>query len=93
MDLVRRLKTLTKKCLVKFLFRRYNCYIYGMEQAVILKKELRSKVSGVVVPKNTVVIYSSSMRAVKINGKSNKSDLWIGVREKDIKIIGWKTIK
>jgi hypothetical protein len=33
------------------------------------------------------------MRAVKINGKSNKSDLWIGVREKDIKIIGWKTIK
>ena len=64
-----------------------------MEQAAILKKELRSKVSGVVVPKDTVVIYSSSMRAVKINGKSNKSDLWIGVREKDIKIICWKTIK
>jgi len=64
-----------------------------MEQAAILKKELRSKVSGVIVPKDTVVIYSSSMRAVKINGKSNKSDLWIGVREKDIKIIGWKTIK
>ena len=64
-----------------------------MEQAVILKKELRSKVSGVVVPKDTVVIYSSSMRAVKINLKSNMSDLWIGVKEKDISIIGWKTIK
>lgn len=64
-----------------------------MEQAVILKKELRSKVSGVVVLKDTVVIYSSSMRAIKINVKSNTSDLWIGVREKDIKIIGWRTIK
>jgi hypothetical protein len=33
------------------------------------------------------------MGAVKVNSKSNKSDLWIGVREKDIEIIGWKTIK
>jgi hypothetical protein len=90
---VRRRETLTKKCLDKFLSRKYNCYIYGMEQAAILKKDLRSKVSGVVVPKDTVVIYSSSMRAVKINVKSNTSDLWIGVRERDIKIIGWKTIK
>ena len=64
-----------------------------MEQAAILKKELRSKVSGVVIPKDTVVIYSSSMRAVKINLKSNMSDLWIGVKEKDIKIIDWKPIK
>jgi len=64
-----------------------------MEQAAILKKELRSKVSGVVVPKDTIVIYSSSMRAVKVNSKSNRSDLWIGVREKDIEIIGWQTIK
>lgn len=64
-----------------------------MEQAAILKKELRSKVSGVVVPKDSVVIYCDKMGAVKINSKSNKSDLWIGVREKDIEIIGWKTIK
>jgi hypothetical protein len=64
-----------------------------MEQAAILKKELRSKVSGVVVPKDTIVIYSSSMRAVKVNSKSNRSDLWIGVKERDIEIIGWKTIK
>ena len=64
-----------------------------MEQAAILKKELRSKVSGVVVPKDTIVIYSDTMRAVKINSKSNRSDLWIGVGEKDIEIIGWKKIK
>lgn len=64
-----------------------------MEQAAILKKELRSKISGVVVKKDTVVIYSNVMRAIKINVKSNTSDLWIGVREKDIQIIGWKTIK
>lgn len=64
-----------------------------MEQAVILKKDLVSKVSGVRVTKGTMVIYSSSMKAVKINTKSNMSDLWIGVREKDIEIIGWKTIK
>jgi len=64
-----------------------------MEQAAILKKELRSKVSGVVIDKDTVVIYCDKMRAVKVNSKSNRSDLWIGVREKDIKIIGWKTIK
>ena len=64
-----------------------------MEQAVILKKELRYKVGSVVIPKNTIVIYSDTMRAVKINSKSNRSDLWIGVREKDIEIIGWKKIK
>ena len=64
-----------------------------MEQAVILKKELRSKVSGVVIAKDTIVIYCDKMRAVKVGSKSNKSDLWVGVREKDIEIIGWKTIK
>ena len=64
-----------------------------MEQAVILKKDLVSKVSGVRVSKGTMVIYSSSMRAIKLTVKSNTSDLWIGVRERDIEIIGWKTIK
>ena len=64
-----------------------------MEQAAILKKDLRSSISGVIILKGTFVIYSSSMRAVKVNSKSNRSDLWIGVREKDIEIIGWKTIK
>jgi hypothetical protein len=64
-----------------------------MEQAAIVKKELHSKVSGVVVPKDTIVIYSSFMRAVKVNSKSNRSDLWIGVKERDIEIIGWKTIR
>jgi len=33
------------------------------------------------------------MNAVKTGYKSNKSDLWIGVREKDIEIIGWQKIK
>lgn len=64
-----------------------------MEKAAILKKELVSRVSGVRVPKGTMVIYSDSMGAVKINSKSNKSDLWIGVREKDIKIVNWLRIK
>jgi len=64
-----------------------------MEQAVILKKELRSKVSGVVIAKDTIVIYCDKMRAVKAGSKSNRSDLWVGVREKDIEIIGWKKIK
>ena len=82
-----------KKCLDKFLFLENNYYVYDMEQAVILKKDLFSQVGKVNVPKGTMVIYSSSMRAVKLTLKSNRSDLWIGVREKDIKIIGWKTIK
>ena len=64
-----------------------------MEQAVILKKEIRCPIGGVTVPKGTTVIYSSSMKAVYINTKSNMSNLWIAVSEKDIKIIGWKTIK
>ncbi len=64
-----------------------------MEQAVILKKDLRSSIRGVIILKGTFVIYSSSMKAVKVNTKSNRSDLWIGVREKDIKIIDWKPIK
>jgi hypothetical protein len=79
--------------LSKFLFLNYSSYVYDMEQAAILKKELRSKVSGVVIDKDTVVIYCDKMRAVKIGSKSNKSDLCVGVREKDIEIIGWKTIK
>lgn len=64
-----------------------------MEQAAILKKEIHSRVSGVTVGKDTVVIYCDKMKAVKTNTKNNKSDLWIGVREKDIEIIGWKRIK
>jgi hypothetical protein len=64
-----------------------------MEQAAILKKDLVSKIGKVTVSKGAVKIYSSSMRAIKLTVKSNRSDLWIGVREKDIKIIGWKTIK
>jgi hypothetical protein len=79
--------------LSKFLLLNKSSYIYDMEQAAILKKELRSKVSGVVVPKDSVVIYCDNMRAVKVGSKSNKSDLWLGVRERDIEIIGWKTIK
>lgn len=86
-------KSLKKKCLAKFLFPVYNYYVYDMEQAVILKKEIRCLIGGVTVPKGTTVIYSSSMKAVNINTKSNMSNLWIAVREKDIKIIGWKTIK
>jgi hypothetical protein len=64
-----------------------------MEQAVILKKELRSKVCGVVIAKNTIVIYCDKMRAVKAGSKSNRPDIWVGVREKDIEIIGWEKIK
>ena len=64
-----------------------------MEQAVILKKELRYKVGSVVIPKNTIVIYCDRMGAVKVGSKSNKSDIWFGVSEKDIEIIGWKKIK
>ena len=63
-----------------------------MEQAAILKKDLRSSISGVIILKGTFVIYSSSMKAIKVNTKSNRSDR-IGVREKDIKIIDWKPIK
>ena len=64
-----------------------------MEQAVILKKEIHCLIGGVTVPKGTTVIYSSSMKAVNINTKSNMPNLWIAVKERDIKIIGWKTIK
>jgi hypothetical protein len=64
-----------------------------MEQAVILKKELRSRVSGVVIAKDTVVIYCDKTRAVKVASKRNKSDIWFGVSERDIEIIGWKKIK
>jgi hypothetical protein len=79
--------------LSKFLFRKNNSYVYDMEQAVVLKKELRSRVSGVVIAKDTIVIYCDKMRAVKSGSKSNKSDLWIGVSQKDIEIIGWQKIK
>jgi len=64
-----------------------------MEQAVILKKEISSLIGGVTILKGTTVIYSSYMKAVKVNSKINRSDLWIRVKERDIKIIGWKTIK
>jgi hypothetical protein len=64
-----------------------------MEQAAILKKELRSRVSGMTIAKDTIVIYCDKMKAVKAGYKSNKSDLWIGVREKDIEIIGWQKVK
>jgi len=64
-----------------------------MEQAAILKKELRSRVSGMTIAKDTIVIYCDRMKAIKSGSKSNKSDLWIGVREKDIEIIGWQKIK
>jgi hypothetical protein len=33
------------------------------------------------------------MKAIKAGSKSNKSDLWIGVKPKDIEIIGWQKIK
>ena len=56
-----------------------------MEQAVILKKEIRCLIGGVTVPKGTTVIYSSSMKAVNINTKSNMSNLWIAVRERILK--------
>jgi len=65
-----------------------------MEHAVILKKELRSRVIGrVVIAKDTIAIYCDKMRAVKSGSKSNKSDLWIGVSSKDIEIIGWQKVK
>lgn len=64
-----------------------------MEQAAILKKDLVSKIGKVTLRKGTVAIYSSTMRAIKLTVKSNTSDLWIGVKEKDVEIIGWKTIK
>jgi hypothetical protein len=52
-----------------------------MEQAVILKKELRSLIGGVTILKGTTVIYSSYMKAVNINTKSNMSNLWISVKK------------
>jgi len=64
-----------------------------MEHAAILKKELRSRVSGSTIAKDTIVIYCDKMNAVKTGYKSNKSDLWIGVIPKDIEIIGWQKIK
>ena len=64
-----------------------------MEQAVIVKKNLLSKVGSVVIAKDTVVIYCDKMRAVKVASKRNKSDIWFGVSERDIEIIGWKKIK
>jgi hypothetical protein len=64
-----------------------------MEQAVIVKKNLLSKVGSVVIPRNTIVIYCDKMRAVKAGSKSNRPDIWVGVREKDIEIIGWEKIK
>ena len=90
---MRRREALTKKCLDKFLFLEWYYYVCITEQAAILKKDLVSKIGKVTVSKGAVVIYSSSMRAIKLTVKSNRSDLWIGIREKDIKIIGWKTIK
>jgi hypothetical protein len=64
-----------------------------MEQAAILKKDLVSKVRGIRIPKDTMVIYSTSMRAVKVNSKSNKSELWIGIKENDIDLVGWLRVK
>ncbi len=64
-----------------------------MEHAAILKTSLRSRISGVTVEKDTVVIYCDKMKAIKAGSKSNKSDLWIGVKPKDIEIIGWQKIK
>jgi hypothetical protein len=64
-----------------------------MEQAVIVKKNLLSKVGSVVIPRNTIVIYCDKIGAVKVASKRNKSDIWFGVSERDIEIIGWKKIK
>jgi len=64
-----------------------------MEQAVIVKKNLLSKVGSVVIPRNTIVIYCDKIGAVKVSSKSNRSDLWVGVSERDIEIIDWKKIK
>ena len=91
--LVRGKNYLIKKCLVKFLLPKCYYYLYSMEQAVTIKRELVSKVSGVRIAKGSIAIYSSTMRAVRVNTKSNKSDLWIGVRENDISIIDWIHVK
>jgi hypothetical protein len=65
-----------------------------MESAVILKRDLKSRVAGITIPKGTVVIYSETMRAIKSDYNNNKSQVWIGAREgKDFKFVGWVQVK
>lgn len=64
-----------------------------MEMAVILKRDLTSKVAGITIPKGTMVIYSEIMNAIKTEATSRRSEVWIGVRKKDFSIVGWKQVK
>ena len=65
-----------------------------MELAVILKKDLTSRVAGITIPKGTMVIYSEIMRAIKTEVSNRKSEVWIGAKVgKDFKYVGWVQVK
>lgn len=61
--------------------------------AVILKRDLTSRVANITIPKGTMVIYSDTMRAIKTEATSRKSEVWIGAKEKDFKYVGWVQVK
>jgi lipopolysaccharide export system protein LptA len=64
-----------------------------MEMAVILKRDLTSRVANVTLRKGSMVIYSDKMRAIKTKASSRKSEVWIGAKEKDFTIVGWIKVK
>ena len=65
-----------------------------MEMAVIIKRDLVSKMSGKVISKGTIAIYCDTMQAIKTGERSNKSTAWMWVKEgRDFRIIGWKRVK
>jgi hypothetical protein len=82
-----------KKVLSKFFYLIRDYYLCNMEMAVILKRDLKSRVANVTLRKGSMVIYSDKMKAVKTEVSSRRSEVWIGAKEKDFIIVGWKQVK
>ena len=82
------------KKLSTFFYLRKDSYVCNMEMAVILKRDLVSRVANITIPKGAMVIYSDTMRAVRTEATSRKSEVWIGAKEgKDFKYVGWVQVK
>jgi hypothetical protein len=64
-----------------------------MIMAVILKKNLVSRVANLTVPKGTMVLYSGAMGAIKTGTNSRRSEIWIAAKEKDFTVVGWIRVK
>ena len=64
-----------------------------MEKLVTLKRDVRSKIGSILIPKGSMVIYNSNYKAIETNSQNRFSTIWISVQEKDFEELAWLEIE